>query len=143
MKYKPEFISNCSTSSFVVSNASPDMVAIDMLKGILKIYEEEETGRDSLDFSEAKTSINKAIDFLMESGEKYTAIFFPWGINYDNYLQEIGPFRTKVNTCNNINWDEYLTISEWLGEEDDDTYDHHGKQFLDLTDFKIKTDPGD
>ena len=107
MKQRKGFVSNSSSSSFIVDTNNPIQLAKDMLD-ILH--------QQALDFDEPKkdvktwfTKYRKALDNLTDKLPEGTdGIVLP-SCNYDTYIVLDKDYdRCLVTTCNNTNWDDIV-----------------------------------
>lgn len=142
MKIRNGFVSNSSSSSFVVtrSGATTAEVAIMMLFEVLSDgmeYDFYESDRDGI--------IRAAIDWLDRNQQYNEPIWIPWTCNYSTYI-----WRNDyicVDTCNNQCWDCVGPKDDIghhcrppIGKDDDPEdkfYEGREGKYLDLSSMKV------
>jgi len=139
LKIKHDFVTNSSSTAYIVDYRKP----IDAARKMLDIFFEnwKEGPRDAPHPHEMIVK-----KWLKDNPDFDGNIVIPWTCNYETFIYDgdwidVARGRSlRVDTCRNENWeDEGLMIKRYLGE--DDYYDENRESdlFLDLTDFKIKT----
>jgi len=101
MKIKADFVTNSSSSSFVLFDTTVAEVAIEMLK----ILRDDSMSVDS-------EYIDEGIDLIKDNLD-VDGIYFPWTCNYDTYIfvekdwvkKMKGGKRVCVQTSNNHDWE--------------------------------------
>lgn len=134
MKIRTGFVSNSSSSSFVVYNTTTSQVTLEMLEIINQDWKEyDENKRNHPKYKEVKK-------FLKSQPNLDGNIIIPWSTNYATYI-----FKDRrkepicINTCNNHDWGSSEKIDfEFKGEEYDPMTPEKDL-FLDLNDFKMRT----
>ncbi len=127
MKIREGFVSNSSSSSFIVLEpklTTTARVALMMLSVVMEEYE----GEGWLD-GELEDEMEKAIDFLSSNTDYDQPICFPWGINYETFIRRTdeGIF---VDTCNNHPWWDYFDCGSSSTEEE--YWEDDGTSYLEL-----------
>ncbi len=126
MKIRNGFVSNSSSSSFVVSNnMTTAQVATIMLYGVKRDHEKwaKNSGDVFVD------GVEKAISWLESNQQFDEPIAFPWTINYETFIWRDGN-RIYVDTCNNQS--EYWELLSPTWVEDYSFPGKSGITFLDL-----------
>ena len=131
MKYRYGFISNSSSSNFIVYNA---ITTAELARKMIEVIE-----KDYLEFDERHSEWYKpAMDWLNINKEFDEPIVIPWSCNYDTWItpQERDIY---IETCWNHDWD-YLEVDQNYVSEDDTRKNYEATQdteFWDLTTFKF------
>jgi hypothetical protein len=128
MRIRNGFVSNSSSSSFIVLDEDLDKTARVALIMLCKVAEDYED-----DGSEVADDLQRAMDFLMNNLDFDEPISFPWSINYDTFIWRRGNGSVFVDTCNNHSWYDDLDV-DYSGEgELDNIYNERRyTMFLDL-----------
>lgn len=127
MKIRSGFVSNSSTSSFIVMEGKLDTtarVALMMLSIILEEYEQD----GFLDDSEVEDEMEEAINYLTDNIDYDKPICFPWGINYETFIRRDEDSNIHVDTSNNHSWWDHFDCEDADRENDDD-----GVEYLELS----------
>jgi hypothetical protein len=135
MKVRYGFVSNSSSSSFIVhdANRTTSQIMRDMLKILKAEWKEEKYNTRQL---------TKVIKWLQTHPKKDIPIVYPRTCNYETWIFKTGNgMDTIIETCNNhdCNW-ESMDFDH--GNEDDHEEDWKYMKtltFLDLEDMKEKT----
>lgn len=116
MKLRTRFVSNSSTSSFILCGDTTTIdAAIDMLEVII---EEENTFFDNakdLIASSRTKQLKEAIGtlFLIASGCENPPLLLPWSCNYDTYIWK-GKKGINVLTSRNHAWYFHRADDTWI-----------------------------
>ena len=155
MKVRQGFVSNSSSTSFVIKEESIKTTAecaLQMLKIVKDDYFDED--RESIIEGIRKYSNGKilmAIKWLQNNIKYDGNIYFPWSINYKTYIwkNNNGIF---VDTCNNHYWHNHFAVDsrmdhycwytskyndtpEKLPSDTPDPIDNYFDEYLDLSDL--------
>lgn len=110
MKIRNGFVSNSSSSSFILDNKyKTSEIAITMLEHLDR--ERDDYNRLQNEIKKYKTLINNYPDL------EDINTFFPWSTNYDTYIFKHNNL-IYINTCNNDNF--YIVLSEYISGSDDE-----------------------
>lgn len=137
MKIRQGFVSNSSSSSFVVTDERYQTTASTagaMLRRV--VVEDQEYGEIHDEHQKAiwaarNQRLENALQWCDEHPDYDNPISFPWSCNYETYIQRINN-RIEVGTCNNHNWSIDIE-TDYL---DDEYYDKSG-YFLDLDSMQM------
>jgi hypothetical protein len=121
MKIRVGFVSNSSSSSFVVK---PDITTSDVALIMLNAIIDER--KDRYKPEELEKKFGKALEWLHENPNYNDPIMFPWSTTYIWYTNE----GIYVETCNNHSWYKYLDF-DYIA---DGCYSYCNKVFLNLAD---------
>lgn len=130
MKIRSGFVSNSSSSSFIVNTSDTGKLALDMLK--IQINEWKgyiENARNDRFNTERREHL-RILEKYMKRLEKYIEdnqgkpifIHFP-SCNYDTYIMPTEDGRCYVATCNNTDWEDAINSSNSIDVEDNPTED--------------------
>jgi len=138
MKTRIGFVSNSSSSSFVIWNSERTTAQVmrDMLKLVKAEWKEEKVGRKPIN------AITKCIKWLQTNYRKDMPLLYPGTCNYETWIYKDKYGNLFVETCNNHdgNWQSMDNIIP-LGDDNDEKLPHIRKklEFLDLSNMKTKT----
>jgi len=114
MKIRQGFVSNSSSSSFIVAEKNLTTTARTALMMISIIMEEYENDGWGL-----PEGVDEAVEFLLHNMDFDKPICFPWGINYETFICRT-PGGIFVDTCNNHPWWNYFKCDD--ADENDGEY---------------------
>ena len=134
MKVRHGFVSNSSSSSFIVEgNATTAQVAITMMYEIKSDWEGMRSYYGE-DWKEPESFV-QAFDWLSKNQEYNEPILIPWSTNYETFIWRGD--KICVSTCNNHDWS---LVGGSYEEYEDRFYEEcELKSFLDLSDMQHKT----
>lgn len=125
MKIRNGFVSNSSSSSFVISvDDFPSVRSLATYMINKKIQEDLYTAEDYKYYGESADDIKEYIEYdkklikRLKNVDENSPVSFP-SCNYDTYIKRIGDYYL-VSTCNNTDWDlhEYdVAMSDELRNE--------------------------
>ncbi len=146
MKIRNGFVSNSSSSSFIVYNKTTGEVAREMIEIVEKEWQEwgfynpklcpccnqELEGQDPPD-----TRNKKALEFLAARPDFNSPICIPWTTNYETFIFKYNN-QICVDTCNNHN---FWNIASKEVHEDTpwEIWKHKGRSYFNLECFKTQT----
>jgi len=123
MKIKTDFVTNSSSTSFIVHNITPTDLAIEMLQVVSSDYIDyldtiNIGSSDELKFTLAVLkNIDTSIDYLKKNPDKHKNISFPWSINFDTQIIDMWTkFGCFVNTSTNHSWYSYFDYDEYVDD---------------------------
>lgn len=123
MKVRNGFVSNSSSSSFLVNDKSIKSIgecAYFMLNLVAQEYEEREW--------DLSPEFVKALEWLEENTEYDEPIMFPWSINEETWIWK-NDKGICVDTCNNHSW---YDVVEYLYAGEDWKWDGRPVGIVDL-----------
>jgi hypothetical protein len=124
MKARHGFVSNSSSSSFILENIDMEELANSMLDTIIEDWEEWEDSQSLA--KEWKKKLPEAVQYAKANG---VGIMFP-SCNYDTHIIEKDG-KLLVSTCNNHLWDIQAKNLDYEGGEDYETVE----EAVDSADF--------
>jgi len=125
MKLRTGFVSNSSSSSFIIHNAT----TIEVFKVMLMCYFKNLANYDYISKEEFEETLEskkyKANLFLAKhNNTKDINIMIPYTCNYETVIVQDGN-NVLVNTCNNHNWDDlYDAFKKIESKYDEDVVDN-------------------
>ena len=135
MKIRQGFVSNSSSSSFIVSAENSMEVFREMTKIVKQEYDKEFNGDDDNDGWFDKYWADHIKEFEAAHNKYFNGgIILPFTCNYETYIFPSVDGKCLVETCNNHDWDD-LKIVGWEGESD---YTHAED---DTTEFVVIGEP--
>jgi hypothetical protein len=103
MKTRQGFVSNSSSSSFILQGASGHVLTTaDVARALIEIMETDWLAEDP-DYGPTFNE-TRALHWLRRHPGYDGPIMFPWSYNYETYIWST-PDGVKVDTCNNSPWD--------------------------------------
>jgi len=132
MKKKIDFITNSSSSSFILPSSIKDTkdVAKKMVKIIFKEWEEFNWP--------AKKGFSKQIFNNIKKLNKDENIMIPFSCNYETFIFRMEDGRIFVDTCNNHDWERSMNIQEHFNPSDYDENKEKEKEKMIFTNIESK-----
>lgn len=139
MRIKHDFVTNSSSTSYILNYKKP----IDAAKKMLDIFFEN--------WKEGPRSTPHPHEIIVKKWLKNNPnfdgnIIIPWTCNYETFVYggdwiDVARGRSiRADTCRNEDWEDGgLMIKNYLGEEGYYYENRESDLFLDLTDFRMKT----
>ena len=129
MKYRYGFVSNSSSSSFVIwdTKQTTSQVMLQMLELVRKEHEEEE-------WKEGAKAVDKVIKWLKKNLDFDKPLLYPNTCNYETWIWKDASGNILIDTCNNhdCNW-ESMSFGNKEGSTLEDFELDETIKFLDLT----------
>jgi len=168
MKIRDGFVSNSSSSSFVIPLDSPyNEKTIDVAKAmLLKIQESNKNNDNFFVFDLKRNNVPpeeiKKREFIARKSEEVQdeaailftelnpmfdgSILIPWTVNNETWIYKNKKGQICVETCNNISWDNIILVEfKYVGQDGYDAYEGFGvsfvpkdRLFLDFGDWQYK-----
>ena len=130
MKIKSDFVTNSSSSSFIVNYKNTKITAKKMTD---IIFEDWKYFSEPVS-EEFKNKIHKTIEKLKDDEN----ILIPFSTNYETFIFRNDDGRIYVDTCQNHDWENELDIIEHFNPDD---YDEEKESIKDNMSFiNIKTE---
>lgn len=135
MKIRKGFVSNSSSSSFVIKNGmTTAQIATIMLYGVKQGWlQDQDYAYNNETYSSFRRGMDDAIQWLESNQEFNEPIVFPWTTNYETFIWHNEELGTCVDTCNNES--EYWGIlgPNYNARYDDECFDQREDvKFFDL-----------
>jgi len=135
MKVRNGFVSNSSSSSFIVKEK---MTTAELAKKMVNLIYESREGRGN---NSSRKWTAPALEWLEKNINSDEPIIIPWSCNYDTFIFRMGSNENNniaVDTCNNEDWYSMEDIDiKWCGEDLDLMDEWEGNtedvEFMDLT----------
>ena len=149
MKVRNGFVSNSSSSSFVLDTAMTTAQVATMM--MYEIKRDWLNWADSCDDDPSFESFEAALRWLEDNQDYDKPIIFPWSTNYETFIWK-NDSGVCVDTCNNHNWnilspnycdgDHYYRLQDDtypLDEWDEKFYVGGRDEYFDLSRMKLMT----
>jgi len=108
MKIKQDFITNSSSSSFIVSGETTKEIAEKMT---IIVFAER------LDYAPVNKDYEKKILKTIKNLKDDENIMLPFTCNYETFISKNKDGEIFVDTCRNHDWENELDITNHFGEE--------------------------
>lgn len=114
MKIRNGFVSNSSSSSFIVHNVSSSMEVFNLMIPLVK--------EDYCDYKDGKKAWKKTLGknvkrFKQSRGKDFNeGILIPFTCNYETFIYPVKDGECYVETCNNHPWQDVLSVHEMSSE---------------------------
>jgi hypothetical protein len=135
MKERKGFVSNSSSSSFIVHD--PNRTTSQIMREMLKLVKAERK-----EYKTNTRSITKIIKWLQYHPKKDMPLVYPNTCNYETWIfKNKNGFDTLIHTCNNhnCNWESMEFDFRHDDNHEEDWLYMKTLKFLDLADMKEKT----
>lgn len=113
MKIRSGFVSNSSSSSFIVSNFNRLQTTAQVALLMLDLVAQDYLTFD--DISKVPDDISNALKWLTDNIDYDKPITFPWSINETTFIWK-NDNGVCVDTCNNHHWSEIIDY-EYVGDD--------------------------
>jgi len=135
MKVRNGFVSNSSSSSFIVHGVSSTM---EVFKLMIPLVKEDYCSYEDGKRAWKKTHGEKVKAFKKSRGEDFNGgILIPFTCNYETFIYPVKDGKCYVETCNNHPWQDVLNAQEVDSEHKHYTDDK--TMFVNVTTNEITT----
>lgn len=131
MKKKIDFITNSSSSSFILPSTIKDTktVAKQMVDIIFKEWKE---------FDRLDEDFKKQIYNNIKELDKNENIMIPFSCNYETFIHRLENGNIFVDTCHNHDWERSMNIQEHFNPSDYDENKEKEKEKMIFTNIESK-----
>jgi len=135
VKIRTGFVSNSSSSSFVITDSGIKTTA-ETAWMMLSVVLEDICDREA-DFDSWIKEVGRALKFLESNLNLDEPITFPWSINEETYIWKNSEDKICVDTCNNHPWYEEIKYAfsgdDWKWDPEPNSMDcWHEVEYLNL-----------
>ena len=137
MKIRNGFVSNSSSSSFIVKADC----TMDVFKKMVKVVKDEYLHDSPTDWSDAwyKHHQPKVDYFLKVFPKDYNGgIMIPFTTNFDTYIFPAADGKCYIETCNNHDWDQAFSSIDYY-ESEDSNNKFNKELFVNIKSFELNT----
>lgn len=140
MKIRNGFVSNSSSSSFLLKANSTMEIFCRMLPLLKKDYEFDDEAVSAWN----KYHAPRIEKFLKKYPKDFNGgIRIPFTCNFETYIYPVDGGESYIETCNNIDWSEIFASNELTDLDDCDRYGNDEiTQFVDVSTLKTNTSKG-
>lgn len=139
MKVRAGFVSNSSSSSFIVGAAEGRTTAYVAYQMIRLLYNDRGNwGMKEEDYRAWQLKLNRALHYLTRHFDLDVPIMFPWSCNYETYIWRNKDGAFCVDTCNNDPWDNVLKDVKWMDEDEMSSRHARPSRFLEMGELRVR-----
>ena len=139
MKVRSGFVSNSSSSSFIVDQAEGRTTAYIAYQMIRMLWQDRGNwGLTKKEYKEHQRSLLRAIHYLQRHFDLDVPIMFPWSCNYETFIWRNKDGAFCVDTCNNDPWDNTLKDIMWMDEEEMSLKHDRPPKFLEMKEIRVR-----